>query len=100
MSAHVVFDNSGLSTTERIKVFSATSGIDVECHPMLLQDCETDRCYTPADEVSRVECRCRRPLGRSRDMHLERIGRYLLCSSVVEIEHDRSVPVHLVDFRM
>jgi hypothetical protein len=35
MSVYVTFDNSGGFKTEQIKVFSATSGIDVECHPML-----------------------------------------------------------------
>jgi hypothetical protein len=35
MSVHVVFDNRRGFTTKRIKVLSATTRIDVECHPML-----------------------------------------------------------------
>jgi hypothetical protein len=37
MYVHVVFDNRRGFTTKRNKVLSATTRIDVECHPMLIR---------------------------------------------------------------
>jgi hypothetical protein len=93
MFVHVVFDNRGGGGYDRTNQSTLRDDENRRrVPPNVVPACRTDRRYTPADEKSRAECRCCRPLERPHDRHHERIGRNL-----VEIKHDRSVPVHLDD---